>query len=645
MTVLTELFKPITVGGVKIKNRIVMLPMGAGDAVDYYCTPEIVDFYEKRARGGTGLIIVGSLMVNDLRGATPYYISTPQSIGIFLDEHISHLRKLTEAMHKHGAVASAQLEIHYDWCPKPGAPAESAGPSVGPSGHLIPPMREMSIAEIKQVVNEYGEAGRRAREAGFDMVDIHSGIGYFLSRWLSPYSNKRTDEYGGSIENRTRLLREIIESIKEKAGKDYPVTVRFSGEDFMPGGNTLADSLQIAPILEKAGYCALNIQVGFHESPRPLVQRWTPQGAYVYVAEAIKKVVSIPVITAYRISDPLLAERILVEGKADMIGMCRSLIADPELPNKAQSGKLDDICACMCCVRCLDDRREAKIISCSVNSQEGKPAWKLADKQKKVLVIGGGPAGMETARIAALRGHQVTLYEQSSMLGGQANLASKINPDLGRWVKYMKRQMQTLPVNVKLNSSATAAEIDKLKLDVIVVAAGGVYPARRIPGADNANTLDIFSPELLKWAHGENIKVKNNVVIIGAGFAGCGLAEMMAKEGRNVTLLEQSKRIGSDIAMTERWYVKIKLNELKVNIITGATVEDINTGEVKVRVDNSMQTIPADTVIFTEALMPDSTLYNELAGKAPEVYSVGDCNMTGRIREATTAAYLVASKI
>ncbi|MGV8057358.1 MAG: FAD-dependent oxidoreductase [Smithellaceae bacterium] len=673
MESVSRLIEPIEVGGVKLKNRMALLPMSTEDSRDYVVTPEVVAFYESMARGGAGLIIVGAMIVTDLRGTHPAYESTPKCPGIFSDELIPNMRKLTEAVHKHGAKICAQVDLHYEWRKGPDAPVESVGPSAGPSAPHIPPARELTVDEIHQIVGQFGDAGRRARDAGFDMVELHPGIGYFLSRFLSSYSNKRTDEYGGTALKRLRIVLDIIEDIKKKAGADYPITVRFSAEDYMPGGNTLADALEIAPALEKAGVCLLNVQVGFHEAPKAMIQRWTPQGAFLYVTEAIKKVVKIPVIAAYRLVDPVIGNQAIVDGKTDMIGMARALIADPELPNKVMAGKIDDVNPCICCCRCLDDVREGKPMTCSVNAQRGKAELKPASAKKKVLVIGAGPGGMEAARVAALRGHKVTLCDENPRLGGLVLLAAVLNPELVKWSNYLRRQVTKLPIDIKLKTKVTPAMVSAMKPDVVVVAAGGVYPTFKIPGADSNKVLSghdimdmangrpvakgilwqlasifapmMYSPSLFRWGLGLPWPIGKKVVVVGGGFAGCELAEVMSEKGRDVTIVEQTSKIGEDIGMTERWYVKILLKEHKVKTLTNTVVEAITSEGVRVRSGESTTVLPADTVITAAKLTANSKLYDEFKGKAPNVYAVGDFANPGRIREAMSSGFQIGSEI
>lgn len=673
MPKLKKLFNPVSIGKVALKNRIVMLPMVPGGAKDYHITDDVIEFYNKVAKGGTGLIIVGACMVPDLSGTNPSYDSTPRCPGIFSDDLVPGLQRLTNSVHELGSKIGAQLEIHYEWRASKDRPLECVGASDGPSGPGLPPARALTVDEIHQIVNEYGEAAKRAREAGFDMVEIHPGIGYLLGRFLSPYSNKRTDQYGGTLDNRMRLILEVIASIHAKAGNDYPCTCRISAIDFMEGGNTLEDGKIIAGRLQEAGVAAINVQVGFHESPQPLIHRWVSPGAFVYVAHEIKKVVSIPVIAGYRINDPFLAENIVAAGKADLAGMARALIADPDLPNKARKGRFEDIRYCICCCRCLDDIREGKPITCSVNAEIGRPEIKPSSVKKKVLIIGGGPSGMEAARVAALRGHEVILCDANPGLGGLIRLASVLNSELEKWAKYLKRQVQKLPIEVRLGSMVTLASLKELKPDVLVIAGGGQYPTLDIPGIDCENVISghdiiemvngrptrkgllwwlaclflprFYNPRLVRRAMRLNFPIKKRVVIIGGGFAGCELAEVLAENGKQVTILEKSTRIGYDIGMTERWVVRRRLAELKVGLETDVTYMEITHEGVNFSQKDSVRFVNTDTVLLAEKLVSNHKLAQELNLKAPAVYMVGDCAEPGRIREAVASGFCIGSEI
>ncbi len=316
-----KLFEPIKIGNVELKNRVILLPMSTELTQNYHITDKLVDFYEQRAKGGVSMATVGTVMVSDFFGTTPKNPSQAGATGIWSDEFIPELKKLTTAIRKHGAKACCQLEICYEWRRDGSYPLEIVGPSEGPAKPSMPRARELTVEEIQIMVGHYGDGARRAREAGFDIIDLHMGIGYMLSRFLSTFSNRRTDEYGGSLDKRLRIIREVIADIKKKAGDDYPIMARISADEFMPGGHTIEDTKKLVPLLEREGIVAFNIQAGFHESPRPLINQFVPEGNFVYLAQEVKKVTHLPVIAGYRISSPELAEEIVSQGKADMVGL------------------------------------------------------------------------------------------------------------------------------------------------------------------------------------------------------------------------------------------------------------------------------------------------------------------------------------
>lgn len=670
-----ELLKPIMIGGVEVKNRLVILGMTSGLGDNYKVAEPLTNFYSEVARGGAGLIIMGSLFPADFTSTNPLYKTNPLGLGIWNDEFIPGLRKLTKTIHDSGAKTAAQLILAYEWRANKDAALEAVGPSDGPGGPGIPQLRALSIDEIHQIVEQFGEAARRVREAGFDMVEFHSGMGYFLNRFLSPYSNRRTDNYGGSLENRMRFLLEIIDRAKEKAGSDYTYICRISADEFMEGGNTLEDTKKVVPVLEKAGIAAIDVQAGWHESPIPLVQQWVSPGAFAYLAEEVRKVVNIPVIAAYRITDPLLAEEIVAKGKADLVGMVRSFIADPEFPNKAREGRFDDIRHCICCCRCIDDSLLGLPLTCSVNASVGREPVKPAPESKKVLIIGGGPSGMEAARVAALRGHKVTLCEKGRKLGGLMVLGAVLNKELEPLVKWMRAQIERLPIEVRMQTEVTPALLEQIKPDVVVLAAGGAPIIPEVPGVDGDNVFsghDIQNlmngiplkkgtllrlvsplakyfnrPSIMRRLLGLNFPIKKRVAIIGGQFAGCELGLTLVGRGKEVTIIEESKRIGSDIGMVTRWVELAMLREAGAKMETLAKVTEITDKGVKVSREGSSEFFKADTVFTVpgKAVEANAKLAQQLEGKVPVFYSIGDCADPGRIREAMASGFSIGSKI
>ncbi|PIW39506.1 MAG: hypothetical protein COW22_05790, partial [Chloroflexi bacterium CG15_BIG_FIL_POST_REV_8_21_14_020_46_15] len=472
MTQLTHLFAPIKVGNVELKNRMVMLAIGTGyPEPDGTVGDRFSNFCVERAKGGVGLIITPF---------APFDMATSIVPGLFDDRFIPGARRLTDAVHAYGTKIAPQFLGQYFWVNKENGSFEFIAPSAVFNKMIGTTPKALTVEEIHRLVDEYGEAGRRTREAGFDAIELPLGIGYLLNRFISPCTNNRTDEYGGSLENRMRFPLEIIDRIHRQAGEDYPIICRVSAEEYMEGGHTLEDSKKVVSILESAGVQAIDVEAGWHECPVPLVVMSVPRGAFVYLAEEIKKVVNIPVVAAYRINTPELAEEILVQGKADLIGLGRALLADPEFPNKAKEGRGDEIRTCIACSNCLDNLLTAykswKALPafCSINPRAGKEAEytiEPAKVAKRVFIVGGGPGGMEAAIIAALRGHQVTLYEKGEELGGQLRVAClpPYKDELNCLIKSMATQVKKAGVEVRLNAEVTPEMVEKEKPDVVIL--------------------------------------------------------------------------------------------------------------------------------------------------------------------------------
>ena len=682
MIKLKSLFEPVRVGEIELKNRIVMPAMGIGGPLcpDNRVSESYKALYAARAKGGAGLIICNI-------STTPQQDGTVKGVAIHKDEFIPGLRELTDAVHAHGTKIAAQIIQRLEWRKQENSALELVGPSdvtPGPGGRPgSRKLRPLTIDEIQQIIEEKGEEVRRCREAGFDAVELHANVGTSLvSYFISAYTNKRTDQYGGSVENRYRLLLEILEMARKRAGKDFTITCRISGADFLEGGSNLEDTKKAAPLLEKAGFNAINVTTGWHESPVAFVQQGIPQGAYTYLAEEIKKVVHIPVIGGTSICDPILADRLIADGKIDMVYMARPLLADPELPNKAKEGRFEDIQPCILCCRCLD-AQESEIptpISCSVNPMLAKesiyPNYPLAATKKKVMVIGGGPGGMETAKIAALRGHQVVLYEQGSKLGGSMILASIVNSELERLVKYMRREISKLPIQLVTGKEVTPQLIERIKPDVIVLAVGGTSPDSNKNKIKNVlsshDILDVMhghsvnkggvldtilwkgagfllryynNPALIRQLAKSNFPFGKKVAIIGGGWAGCELAEFLLNRGKKVTIIAEAERVGDTVGATTRWVFKMKFREHGVRMIDRAKVEEITEKGVNVKQGNTSEFIEANTIILARNLQSNHDLENKIKDKVPAVYHVGDCADPALIKEAIAQGFLTGMEI
>ena len=642
MTQLKKLFEPTRIGQVELKNRIVMPAISTGYGGRGRVTERMKNFYAARARGGVGLILIGIITpVNLSRGEIDMRLA-----GIYSDELIPGLGQLADAVHNGGAKVGIHLSIRYEWARDENSPIELIGPSDVPVSVSpgAPRPRPLTIPEIKQMVDEFGEATRRAREANFDLVEFHASVGYLINQFLSSRTNRRSDAYGGSLENRARFLLEIIDSARRKAGADYTLMVRLSGEDFMEQGNTIEDTKAIAGMLERAGISALNVTTGWHESPVPFIQASVSRGSYVYLAEAVKKVVNMPVIGGTRINDPILAEQILAEGRVDLIYMCRPLMADPELPNKAREGRFKEIRNCTACCLCFDMLMEGKPIACSVNAQAGREAEytiEPASNPKKVLVVGGGPAGMEAARVAAMRGHKVTLVEKKDRLGGQLVVAA-VPPDkeeLQGLIRYFSTQMDKLGVEVRLGEEATVDSIVAANFDEVIVGTGALSIIPDIPGVRDNNVLtaiDVLSGKR---------KTGDRVVIIGGGLVGCETADYLLEKGKKVTILEMLPRIGNDIGRTTRWVVMRKLRQSGAGLVANAKAVEINDKGVWASRDGEHAFFEADTVVLAVGLTPNLELAHRLKGKVKSLRLIGDCDQPRKIAEAIESGFRVGREI
>ncbi|MBM3148629.1 MAG: hypothetical protein FJZ88_01190 [Chloroflexi bacterium] len=634
---LAKLFEPIKIGTMEVKNKIVMPAMELGLAADDMVTDRFKAFYAERARGGAGLIVVG-LAPTLYTGMFP-----PGGIGIYKDEFVPGLREFVNLMHKYGAKAAVQISA-LQLLEKPDGSMEVVGPSnIGVERHSSAPKpRPLTLDEIKRVMASYGEGALRAKEAGFDAVEINAIAGTgLISCFLSGHTNNRTDEYGGNIIKRARLLLESIESVKQKVGDDYPLLCRVSGADFMEGGNTLEDTKAVAPLMEKAGIHAINVSTGWHESPTPFIQMSIPRGKWIYLAEGVKEVVDIPVIGGTRINDPVLAEQILNDDRVDMVYAARALIADPEWPNKAKEGRLDDIRYCTACCACFDTVLEMRPVVCAVNARAGREleyTIEPAKKCKKVFIVGGGPAGMEAARVATMRGHHVTLADSKDQLGGQL-LVAILPPhkeELGGLTRYLAGQMKKLGIAVELGQRVDIAVVQRAKPDAVIVATGATPIVPHIPGVDGENVvmaLDVLTGKK---------EVDDNIVIVGGGMVGCEMAEFLVQKGKKVTIVEMLSKIGADIERANRWVVLGRLRQLGVRMEVNARVEEVTSQGVRVRRNGNLESFAGDTVVLAVGMQSDCSLAQELEGKVTELHIIGDSAKPGKIAQAMESAFAVA---
>ncbi|MDI7260196.1 MAG: FAD-dependent oxidoreductase [Thermodesulfobacteriota bacterium] len=640
----TKIFEPGKIGSMSVRNRIVMAPMGTHSADSGgYVTDRMIDYYVERAKGGVGLIITEGIKVL-LESGGPY------SGNISDDKFIPRFRDLTCAVQAHGARMACQLNLHgaqalEHWSEEMRPEwAEAIGPSAVkafPYG-VIP--RALSREEIHYLVEAYAEGARRAKDAGFDAVEIHGCHGYFLGAFQSPFKNRRTDEYGGSLENRTRFACEVIRLVRKKVGPEFPISFRMNGSDFFEGGVTLNDAMQQAPLLVEAGANALHISAAAPES-----HRWRdlcylyPDGAIVHLAEAIKKVVNIPVITVGKIGNLAFADRILREGRADFVAMGRALLADPELPKKSKEGRLEDIHRCIYCNNCRVSRlgREKILVhgeegpSCTVNPallREKEFTLKPTEHAKNVMVIGGGLAGMEATRVLAERGHRVSLYERSDQLGGQWNVACMLESksEFASVTQNLTRGLDKCRAKVILNTEVTPTLVRKVKPDVVVVATGATPKTLGVPGAEGKNVVK--AEDVIQ----KKVQVGQRVVVVGGRLVGMEIAESLAKQGKKVSLVTKNGLGENGVPLERNIFVTLRdrLYEIGVLLLPYSPVFEILEKGIYVIDRKELMFLEADTVVMAVGMEPENYLVEELKAIVPQVYAIGDCVSPRNAKEA-----------
>jgi 2,4-dienoyl-CoA reductase (NADPH2) len=674
-----KLLEPGRIGSLTTKNRIIKTAAGTGFTTGGNITDRAVAYYETLAKGGVGLIIFENCAVECPRGAL--YVN--ESARLHNDDMISQHKRVTDAVHAYSCPIIVQLQ-HAGPMFNPrggGDPSDRVAASAMskaelPGGVWAPP-RELSVAEIKQFITIFADAAERAQKAGYDGVEINGGHHHLINTFLSRFWNKRNDSYGyGSLEDRARFMVEIVQEVKRRLGKDYPVAVTINALELgIKNGTTLDESKIFAQLLEKAGADLLHARPGGYgrfESGALVVERylypelpddlkvkefdWTRKGKAITVplGTAMKEVINIPVYVAGRL-DPVMGEEILRAKKLDFIGMNRRLWADPELPNKVAAGRTDDIAPCTGCCYCLHYRWKEGPIRCRVNTalgHEREYEIRPAVKRKRVLIAGGGPSGMEAARVAALRGHEVLLYEKGHTLGGLMPLAAMVKgaglEDIMALVKYLRTQINKLGVTVKLDTEVSRTVLTDIKPDVVIVATGGTTNLPDIPGIDNPKVVNssklhgmlkkvlrFLAPSTLSRLTKVWMPVGKEVVIIGGALQGCQLAEFLVKRGRKVTIVDPAEQLGEGMLIDDPARLFGWLESKGAAMLSGVTCENItDEGLVISTKDGKRQTLSADTIIPSLPLRPSPDLLKALDGAAPELYQIGDCREPGFMADA-----------
>lgn len=636
-----HLLQPIEIGPLLIRNRVMMPAMATCYATsDCQVTEQMIGYYARRAEGGVGLIIIEAVCIDNPGGR-----AIPHQLCIDQDRYMEGLSRLAEAVRSRGAKVA--LQLHHAGPNTHLEGAHPVAPSPVPMLHrpnAIP--RELSRGEIKEIVRKFALGAGRAKRSGFDAVELLCAHGYLLNRFLSPHANRRQDEYGRGREGRAKILEEILAGIRREAGNDFPILCKLPGDDYVEGGIDIEESIALANMLKELGVNGLTITGGsseakfIHIGPMEYPPAWQ-----VHLADRVKQKVKIPIAAISKINRPELAEKILGENQADMVALGRALIADPAFVRKAEKNEAERIIPCLGCNHCLDRIvDEGKALRCSVNPLTGRE-YDLrvvpAGRSRKILVAGGGPAGMEAAAVLASRGHRVVLMEKNEKLGGQLLLASAPpgKEEIRNFTDYLSRELEKNGVEVHLNAKVTGRVIEERKPEVLICATGAVPLTPSIPGRDREN---VFS----SWDALRNLdQATGQVVVIGGGMVGCEVASFLAEKGRKVILVEQLEEVGLDIGPSLRKFEMARLQNAAVTVLTRTEACEITREGVVIQSPGEKKLLPADTVVLAMGSCPDTELLQEMRAAGIEVYAVGDCIAPRKIVQATSQGFYVGLSV
>ncbi len=652
-----SLFTPIAIGGLTIKNRILMPAMHMNMCRNFQVSDRLIRFYRERAEGGAGAIIVGYATVDEYSGG-------PGNIGCHHDDHIPGLMRLAAVIKGGGARAGIQLNHAGRYNPSfhlGGKPA--VAPSAVPSRLTRETPRELNVDEIAATIRRFAEAAGRAREAGFDLVEILAGTGYLISSFLSPLTNRREDRYGGSLENRMRFGLEVLAAVKARLSGEIPVIVRVNGNDFMEGGIGRPEQQAFAAALAAAGADAVSINVGWHEAQVPQIVAKVPRGVFAYMAREIKKQVAVPVMAGHRINDPQTARRLIDEGFCDLVAVGRALIADPRFPEKAAAGHDDRIVHCVACGQgCFDHIFKNKAVECQCNPRAGHEEEELepAAVPQKVMVVGGGPAGMFAALAAAERGHRVTLHEGGLRLGGQLHLAGR-PPGRSEFLVLaddLERQLAVSGVEIRMNSTVDRRLLELERPEVLILATGGEPIVPPIPGVDLPLVVQAW--DILAG----NRQAGRKVAVLGGGAVGVETALYLAEEGslsgdelkfllvhgaeqpgelyrlatehdREIALVEMTGSLGANFGKTTRWGMLQDVERYGIKPLVGARVVEITPAGLRFERGGQIIDLSVDTVVLavgTRARNPLRQVAEELGLRC---VAAGDAVTPGTVFEAS----------
>ena len=635
MTILKHLFAPVRIGRMTAKNRLLMSAMSINFGVNEngYVNDQLTAYLAARAKGGAGMILVGGA------GVHPTGLELPGLPALWDDACIPALNKMVAAVKAYDTCFGVQLmhggrQSYHD---------RKVAPSAIPAPAVVKGVpKALTVEEIAELVTAFGDAARRCREAGFDFVEVHAAHGYLINQFLSPNANRRDDHYGGSFANRIRFFLEVLADIKAKAGGDFPVGLRINGEDYIAGGWTLDDTLRLAPILEQKGADYLHVSAGVYGSTQLTIpSMYVAPGCFIHLAEAVKKVVAIPVVGVGRIKDPELADRLLKAGRVDVIAMGRALIADPMLPEKARRGAIDAIRPCIgCCLGCIHAVLALEPGGCVVNPDVGREYLLEADPAATaagtVLVVGAGPAGLAAARMAAVRGHRVTLVEESGGVGGLLRLAARApgRQEVMDVVHFLNREVARLEVAIRLNTPLTAALLDELAPDAVILASGSLPQMPIVKGLfttkmDLCTVTEVLAGKL----------TGDRVIVLGGGQAGLLTADYLAETDREVVVLNRRRHFAEEMSSNDRFYLRERLKRGRVRLYKQVSVTAITDDGVHFKAAGEPVALAHfDTVVVAEAMAPVRDAKSLLDGRRMAVHIIGDAKTPRNLMLAISEA-------
>jgi 2,4-dienoyl-CoA reductase-like NADH-dependent reductase (Old Yellow Enzyme family)/thioredoxin reductase len=621
-----RLFSPGRIGRLTLRNRIIMAPMEKNLATpEGAVTQRYIDYLERRAEGGAALILLESMYVD------PHGKGHPCQLGIHDDALVPGYRRLVEACHRHGALVGAEIQFGGRQTSSAVTGRQPVAPSPVPcavlTGGDMP--RALTVAEIHALVDRFAEAATRAVSAGFDVIEIHGSHGYLIGQFLSPYANHREDEYGGDAERRLRFPLEVIAAVRAAVGRHVPLLYRISADEHVEGGLTIDDVCEIAPRLEAAGIDMIDVSAGIYESAVWIVQPMEmPQGCLAPLSRAIRARVGIPVSVAGRITDASVAEQILTAGDSDFVTLGRALHADPGMPRKSREGRLDEICYCVGCLKCSDLLGQKLPVLCMANTQtarEREYAIRPAARRRRVVVVGAGPAGLEAARVLALRGHAVTVLERGAEPGGQVLLARHVpkREELAGIVTYLAGAVARAGAEIRLGVTATDDIVMREAPDAVVLATGARPGIPPIPGILDSPAVDPFDV-LRREANGAR-----RALVIGGGMLGVGIAHTLAARGIEVIVAEVGPDLAAELGVRPRWqYVANLRARANVTVYLNTTVERLEADTAVLhQPDGEIKLAGLDLVVPTVLRVPATELGDALAARAdaPTLFWIGDC--------------------